>query len=745
MAEKMAAMIAVLAAGLFAIAYVAWLGDRETGAALEASRNAANAEASAQHIVADVTEVRLSLAEYLRTNAPKDAEQLKQDFDDLREDFAEIGFASDEDRAKIGATLVGIDSALQRIVSLQHELGLAGAYTVALGGAGMVEGGDPLVVELSDSGHELGQRLLEELEFEETLAAAAAARAGEAWRRAIAQAMAEPTPDNWEAADFARKGLEDAISREEFDADSAVEVRAFAEAVNETARKLRQSREQLEAEIETVSELKEALVTTTAGLAEKMDAAGVAAQAAFTDADAQRRVTLWTGLVIVGVVAALLNILISLNIIGPLRRLTALTSQIAAGETIEPPKYRSARSEIGAMSKAVAEFAKGAAERRALRAQQAVRDAEEKQELEDETRRAEAFTSALRSALTRAADGDLDARIAPVEGMDLSTAVSEACNGLLETVDRMLSSAERTLGGLAEGDLTAKMDEMGSGRMAALAAALNGTGARLAETVSVLKTASTGLRDSVEAIRSGADRLGERSSRDTALVERAVEKVTELASGVESTAGQTVDVRRATSDARDASQEGDAIVEKLGAAMEDILASSAKTVEIVGMIDRIADETNMLALNASVEAARAGRAGAGFAVVAEEVRAMAGSAAAAAREIGKLSEEASDRIRHGVSLSEEATRVLHAISSSVSVAAGQTEAIAADCAAQTSGLDEMRSLFAQLLDAARENNSSVEETRRDLGDCENALLRLDETVAGFRLSDQEAGALHRAA
>lgn len=740
LSEKMAAMIAVLAMGLFAIGWLAWEGDREMQKAQAASLAASEAETAAQHIVADVNEVQLALAEFLRTSSSTDAKRLNQSFEDLREDFAEVDISDPATRDRVVETLDAIETAFLKIIELQGDLGMAGTFDVAAGGQGMVESDDPLIVRLSDAGHALDQRLLEEVEFEETLVAALAAQAAEAWRRAIAQAVAQPLKQNWEVVDLARARFEAAISTEGFDEDSASEVRALAESLDQTATAMKDARQSLEQEIAAVSELKAELTDLTEGLASEMRDAGVAAQAALQRADVQRRVDLWTGLVVVGVATALLNLIIAINIVRPLRRLTGLTNRIAGGENIEPPVVRSARSEIGALTQAVAEFAKGAAERRALRAKQNEREATEKRALEEETRRAEEFTAALRAALTRAAEGDLDARVTPVEGIELSAAVSDACNGLLETIDRMLSAAEHTLDGFAEGDLTSTMEANGSGRMAALSAAVNGTGERLSETVAVLKSASGALRESVAAIRAGADRLGDRSARDADLIERAVGRITELASGVETTAEQTVDVRRATSQARDASRNGDEIVEKLSSAMEDILASSAKTVEIVSMIDRIASETNMLALNASVEAARAGRAGAGFAVVAEEVRAMAGSAASAAQEIGRLSEEVSDRIRLGVSLSEEATQVLGAISASVSEAAGQTESIAADCESQASGLDEMRALCSQLLDASSENRASVEQTCQDLGHCEIALSRLDQTVAGFRLAQQQESA-----
>lgn len=742
LAEKMAAMIVVLALGLGTIAYVAWLGDREAQAALEADARARQAETAATHVGTDTNAVQHALSRYLRTSAATDAEALRFAFDDLREDIAGLTFESPGTRAETDRAIAALSGVFDRIVAIQRDLGLADTFDVSVGGDGLVAGGDPIVVRLSDAGHALATRLLEEVAFEETAAASTALAAVESWRRAIAQAMARPIAEHWDMVAAGEAGLASALGAEAFDPDSAAEIRPLAAALATEAAAWRARNAELEAAVAEAEGHSAALAAQTAQVSQTLRDRGAAARVAFDAANADRSLTLWTGLAAVGVGMALLNGVIAVSIVRPLRRLTGLMRRVAAGEPIAAPKTASARTEVGAMSAALAEFAKASAERRAMRARQSEREAEEREALAEATRRADVFTAALRAALTRAQDGDLAARAAPVDGLELSAAVSQACNGLLETVDVMLTDAEAVLAGLAAGDLTVRMETTATGRMAALSDSLNGAGARLSGTIEVLKSASAALRESVAAIRVGADGLGERSARDAGLVDQAVERVSALASGVEATAAQAVDVRRATTEARAASEQGDAMMGRLGGAMADILASSEKTVEIVAMIDRIALETTMLALNASVEAARAGPAGAGFAVVAEEVRAMAVSASAAAQEIGALSAESSERIRAGAALSAEATRVLGAISHSVSEASAQTDAIAADCADQASGLSEMRALCNRLLGAARENRDSVAETRRDLAACEAALLRLDETVAGFRLpeGDPVAGA-----
>jgi methyl-accepting chemotaxis protein len=141
-------------------------------------------------------------------------------------------------------------------------------------------------------------------------------------------------------------------------------------------------------------------------------------------------------------------------------------------------------------------------------------------------------------------------------------------------------------------------------------------------------------------------------------------------------------------------------------AVQQIANTSGQTKHIASTIDEISFQTNILALNASIEAARAGEAGAGFAVVAEEVRRMAMRAATESASIARLIEGAHGLTAEGVLLSEKVNEVFQQVEVEARTANGRMTEIQSSTEELVRGIDEINSATRHL-DSQTQHNATI--------------------------------------
>jgi len=189
------------------------------------------------------------------------------------------------------------------------------------------------------------------------------------------------------------------------------------------------------------------------------------------------------------------------------------------------------------------------------------------------------------------------------------------------------------------------------------------------------------------------------------------------------------------------SAQGMAEVEESQKAMSAIQESSAKVGRITTVIADIARQTNLLSLNAAIEAAKAGSQGKGFAVVAEEIRKLAERSAAAAKEINDLIQESSDRVAVGASAVGAVSRALSALESSIRDNAERVQAIVRATAEQArsteevvAGVETTANLTERNASATTQLASSLDETNRTVEDLARTANQLRGLTGRFKLS-----------
>ena len=211
----------------------------------------------------------------------------------------------------------------------------------------------------------------------------------------------------------------------------------------------------------------------------------------------------------------------------------------------------------------------------------------------------------------------------------------QVCGCLRQTID----DVGRILGEIANGNLTVNVTENETyyiGDFKALSASLQSIHANLVDVIRDISHVSSQVGDNADQISSDAQELAKGTMEQTSSVEGLAANVTAISSQIQMSTARCDSASQLVGQATGYAAEADTKMEHLVEATRNINRSSAQISTIIKTIEDIAFQTNILALNASVEAARTGEAGKGFSVVAEEVRNLAGKSAEAAQSTNDL-------------------------------------------------------------------------------------------------------------
>lgn len=235
------------------------------------------------------------------------------------------------------------------------------------------------------------------------------------------------------------------------------------------------------------------------------------------------------------------------------------------------------------------------------------------------------------------------------------------------------------------------------------------TSSSLRTTVAKLSAGAGHTAAAARQISASSQSLSQGSSEQAASLEQSASALEEIASMTRQNANNAETASSIAEQAKQAAMEGSERMRKLSGAIEKIRVSAHETSKIVKTIDEIAFQTNLLALNAAVEAARAGEAGKGFAVVADEVRNLAIRAGEAARNTSALIEGSVHSTQEGVSLSEQTSSSLAVIVTHTQKVNELVAEITTASKEQTRGLEQTNVAVAQMDTVTQQNASSAEQ------------------------------------
>ncbi|MEJ8862916.1 methyl-accepting chemotaxis protein [Pseudomonas jessenii] len=247
-------------------------------------------------------------------------------------------------------------------------------------------------------------------------------------------------------------------------------------------------------------------------------------------------------------------------------------------------------------------------------------------------------------------------------------------NSITQPIANALGAAEQ----IAEGNLTRPITVDGQDEAGRLLLAMSKMQEKLRDTLQRISGSATQLASAAEELNSVTDESARGLTRQNNEIEQAATAVNEMTSAVEEVARNAVSTSEASKNATTSAGDGRDLVQETVSAIERMSADVQSTATLIGdlanesrdigkvldVIRGLADQTNLLALNAAIEAARAGEAGRGFAVVADEVRALAHRTQQSTSEIERMigsiqsgTEHAVDSMRNSTERAESTLNI----------------------------------------------------------------------------------------
>ena len=229
------------------------------------------------------------------------------------------------------------------------------------------------------------------------------------------------------------------------------------------------------------------------------------------------------------------------------------------------------------------------------------------------------------------------------------TTLKKTVNQMLDSLEDKMIKLESTLNSYANDDFraTIDIDPILKARMLSVMTSINTLGKALSTNARNTLDNGESLQKSSHTMNISMNNLATKANEQAASLEETAAAVEEITSITRNNAQNAAKMAELGQNVKNSVSDGQILAQQTGSSMEEIHKKVAAINDAINIIDQIAFQTNILSLNAAVEAATAGEAGRGFAVVAAEVRNLASRSAEAAKEIKTIVENATTKANHG--------------------------------------------------------------------------------------------------
>jgi methyl-accepting chemotaxis protein len=298
----------------------------------------------------------------------------------------------------------------------------------------------------------------------------------------------------------------------------------------------------------------------------------------------------------------------------------------------------------------------------------------------------------------------------------LTNSIKDKVNQLVTGTNKQLQIVVDTLTRYGNSDFTyeydAKENENMNGSFGSLVASSMLIGNNVSELIGMILNAGEKLNDDTDILEATSEKLARSSNEQAASLEETAAALEEITSTVVSNNQNIVTILNYAKEVTTSVDEGENLANETALSMDEINTQVNAISEAITVIDQIAFQTNILSLNAAVEAATAGEAGKGFAVVAQEVRNLASRSADAANEIKAIVQNATDKANDGKKISDKMIHGYQGLHNNIQNTVELINDIASSSNEQQQGLEQINDAVAQLDQATQINASEASRINR---------------------------------
>ena len=302
-----------------------------------------------------------------------------------------------------------------------------------------------------------------------------------------------------------------------------------------------------------------------------------------------------------------------------------------------------------------------------------------------------------------------------------------------QELKKYINEIDSTLAQMARGNMDLRISTDFRGEFLPIQSALRQILDSLNEALFHIHQTAQEVSDESQRVAAGSQTLSDGAVQQASTVEELFAGIQDISGQVERTSGDADQARKFSVEAGEQLRLCSQKMGTLTSAIADISESSQKISGITKAIEDIAFQTNILALNASVEAARAGAAGKGFAVVADEVQRLASKSAESAKDITNLIAASVQLVQYGTSLSEETTQALSEVVASAQQSADLVGQIAESAQTQSQSLHQLTEGMERISGVVQTNAATAEESASSAEELRRQAEKLKLSVQRFRL------------